>query len=264
MTIAMAPSTVGAKSAWRPKSRLATFTLIPVEDEAAEVALRIEDLHSSFPPDGAFQESLVRQVAVISMRLDRLVWHEWRLLSYAAKRAELVWDEDRELAAVELAARLPKKPERVAKALEESLHGLKWMIGRWEYLEKMAQGKGPWNDAQRSLALDLLGQPSDFREVVFVFDGDAALQAAIARQQIHRLQQLIPNQVQLDARQRDLTLQGLSPFASPALRSARRTEAQSARHLHRSSKCSTNGGSTRPRPTPPCLNRQNPPPPRRT
>lgn len=233
MTVALADSTPGANVASGPKPRFAPFELIPVQNEAEEIAIRIEELHGSYPADGAYQDFLVRQLAVCSMRLDRSVWQEWRVLGYEAKRAELVWDEDRELQAIELADRLPKNPAKVARALEDSLHGLKWMIGRWEFLGKLAEAGQVWNDDRRASALDLLGQPLDLRDVDFSFDHDAALQARVARQEIHRLRERIPMHEAIDARDRALTIEGLGPHLSATLRAHRRFESQTSRMFYR-------------------------------
>ncbi len=79
-------------------------------------------------------------------------------------RARLVWDEDRRVEAVTLAARLPKRPDLVARQLEASRHGVEWMVATWSRLAEGLDESGGWTDREAAHALDLLGIPVGLRE----------------------------------------------------------------------------------------------------
>jgi hypothetical protein len=120
--------------------------------------------HDTFQPSCDFGSWLVETIAVESVRVDRCRLHEVALRLRMVDRAEDFWDIDRRLAAAELAAQLPRKPEKVVWQLQQTIQGVDLLIGRWEYLGKTLAMTGTWDDQQRSTALDLLGVPRDRRQ----------------------------------------------------------------------------------------------------
>src|SRR5260370_41549208 len=80
-----------------------------------------------------------------------------------ATRAQLCWDQDRRLEAEDLAARLRRDPSRNALKLQRTSQGCALMIARWQALGRILRETGTWTEAQRSLALDLLGVPPELR-----------------------------------------------------------------------------------------------------
>ena len=81
------------------------------------------------------------------------------------------WEEDEQLAAVELGRRLGDDPEAAVAQLKRSSAGCDWLIGRWRLLGNglsTAEEGGPgctWTDADLALALDLLGRPRELRHL---------------------------------------------------------------------------------------------------
>src|SRR4051795_6261880 len=61
-------------------------------------------------------------------------------------------------------AGLALDPARVRDRLRQTLHGCEWMMTRWALLAREADRNGRWDEAQTSLAHDLLGTPERFRD----------------------------------------------------------------------------------------------------
>ena len=85
------------------KHGLTGRTLIMPDEEMDAVAEREAQWHSSFRPFEAFDCWLVETVAVQSVRVDRCRWHEADARERAARCSADFWDEQRRLAAAELA-----------------------------------------------------------------------------------------------------------------------------------------------------------------
>src|SRR6185312_10065419 len=103
-------------------------------------------------------------------------------------RAEQFWELDRRSAAEDLGARLSKDPARIARALRRSRQGADWLIERWDALARIARLRGPWNEDQIRLALDLLGVAPELRQgSERVSDDDASAQVALAEREAARL-----------------------------------------------------------------------------
>jgi hypothetical protein len=133
------------------------------QNEVEVVQERFAQWHDSFKPFRNFDVWLVERVAVESVRVDRCRLHEVDIRERDARRAEDFWDEDRRLAAAELAAGLPRRPDVVSRQLERTLQGVELLIERWEYLGKSLASSGTWDEQQRATALDLMGVPRDQR-----------------------------------------------------------------------------------------------------
>jgi hypothetical protein len=131
--------------------------------DRAKVEARAAALREEFRPDSEFERSLVEQMAVDSIRMDRC--HETYLVlsQDQADRAALCWDEDRRAEAEEIASRLGWDPSRSRSRLEQSRHGCELLIDRWEGLGRILRESGIWDDSQRSMALNLLGVPIELR-----------------------------------------------------------------------------------------------------
>ncbi|MFO0950793.1 MAG: hypothetical protein U0835_06480 [Isosphaeraceae bacterium] len=135
-------------------------------DEAEEVARREAECIQVFRPVNVAELFHARQYALESVRVERCQKIERALRKNLARRGSDpdAWDEDRRFDAEETAARLGRDPARTVRRLRQTLQGCEWLIERWEGLERaVAPGRGPWDDAQRTLALDLLGLPEPLR-----------------------------------------------------------------------------------------------------
>jgi hypothetical protein len=125
--------------------------------DRAKVEARAAALREEFHPGSEFERSLVEQMAVDSVRLERCREAYLTLCEVHASRAALCWDEDRRAEAE------GRDPARTRRRLEQNRHGCELLIERWEGLGRILGGSGTWDDSQRSMALDLLGVPLELR-----------------------------------------------------------------------------------------------------
>ncbi len=132
-------------------------------EDRAKVEARALALREEFQPETEFERSLVEQMAVDSVRLDRCREAYFELCEEQATRAALCWDEDQRAEAEEIASRLGWDPTRSRSRLEQSRHGCEVLIERWEGLGRILREVGDWDDSQRSMALNLLGVPLELR-----------------------------------------------------------------------------------------------------
>jgi hypothetical protein len=216
----MAPSATASSS---PPCRR-RFDLPLPADEADEMARRLEFWRRDLRPEGLYHEWVLRLLVIATLRLDRDTAHESALLNLEAHRALLRWDDDRRLQAEELGNRLARNPAVISRKLAATLQGGHWLMGRWQALASLADSGTPWDDAQRSLAFDLLGVAPDgyLRGCRASFDPEpgsdrpaAAVQAALARREIDRLETACDTVLgPLDAEEHELAEAGL--WAAPS------------------------------------------------
>ena len=160
------PRTPSGKNASRQNScrhGLAGSGGVVCPADRAKVEARAASLREEFRPESEFERTLVEQMAVDSIRMDRCRESYQVLCQDQADRAALCWDEDRRAEAEEIASRLGWDPSRSQSRLEQGRHGCELLIDRWEGLGRILREVGIWDDSQRSLALDLLGVPIELR-----------------------------------------------------------------------------------------------------
>jgi hypothetical protein len=134
------------------------FGLAAIPDPEPEVfAAQMAEWMDTCKPSTAEQVWFVTQIVFESLRLARSRVRERHLIHYFALRASLCWDIDRRLAVELLAEKISKKPVQVVARLKESRHGCEWLLDRWRALGEVLEVEGKWNDAQRSLAFDMMG-----------------------------------------------------------------------------------------------------------
>jgi hypothetical protein len=198
------------------------------EDVEEAVQERYEQWAQEFTPATPYQRFLVEQIALNSVRLDQCSRQEIYERGQLSLRAFLWWDDDRKLAVEQLAQGLAKRPSLIAKQLERSVHGCDWLRERWEALGRILARKGDWSDAERSLALDLLGTPADLRDDAGQLSGD---RQALVQQELARLEARKERLEPLDNREREKTFEGKSVEPDARLLRTRRYEAQIRRAL---------------------------------
>jgi len=184
------PKTAEGKDASRRnalKHGMAAEKLVLPDQEAGVIAARIIAWTPSFQPRDAYDDWLVEEVVVSSVRIDHCRAHENSLRTRQAARAAYSWDIDRECDAEDLGARLSRSPATVSRQLRRSKQGCDWLIYRWEGLGRILEAKGDWSEAQTRLALDLLGTPKELRDGPSPLDGD---RPALIREQVAKLARL--------------------------------------------------------------------------
>ena len=123
----------------------------------------LEEFRNEFRPSTFQQESLIKTLAIESVRIDRCRRAGFQLEAQLSSRAKTSWAKDRLREAEVIYAKLHKDPARYIQDLEATSHGCFVMMDRWELLQSCLIKQGEWTDAQRSIALDLRGIPLAMR-----------------------------------------------------------------------------------------------------
>lgn len=123
------------------------------------IALWIEDAKPSSP----HESWLIEVMAIESARYRECRDKEAELREREARRAETAWDADRHAEIETLAKKLALRPSLVQAELLRSKHGIQWLKSRWEGLAESLSDPGGWTEADRELALDLIGAPLELR-----------------------------------------------------------------------------------------------------
>ena len=169
------------------KHGLAGSGIVLPEDEAEAVNERWAEWQSALKPDDAYSDWMVERIACAAIRLERCEHHERALLELASARAGRDWDLERQLAAEGLGEAMPKSPARVALELRRTGAGCAWLKSRWEALGAILEAGKAWDEAQRSLALDLLGTPPALRAAPTPADAEAPALRALVAAELARL-----------------------------------------------------------------------------
>jgi hypothetical protein len=107
-----------------------------------------------------------------------------------AARSKLVaerWEHERRLAALELAERLPRSPQRIALELERTTQGVDWKLERWRTLSYALEHNGTWTEAELAHAFDLLGAPHLDRDAQYD-PAEIEISRTIIREEVERLE----------------------------------------------------------------------------
>ena len=209
-----------------------TWNLVLPQDEGQEASDRASQWNSALRPFDAFDVFLVDQIAVNSVRIERCQNQERTARSRNARRAALRWRQDRQLAAEELGAKLPKSPARIAGKLRSSNAGCLWLIGRWEGLGRILEANGDWDQAQRAMVLDLLGTPPDLRAGPSPLDFDLEGRRGLIRAEVELLQaEIATSLAELDEIDREAAEMGFGPDLDGELAAAQRFERTCNRRL---------------------------------
>ncbi len=119
---------------------------------------------NSLAPQHAWHAWILEQVSVTTLKIERVGRIDRRRRDLAALRAETSWDADRRLDAEVIGLGLPDQPAVVVEKLRQFLQGCEWLMDRWAMLARVADvNDNSWDEAQRSLAFDLLGTPAVLR-----------------------------------------------------------------------------------------------------
>jgi hypothetical protein len=179
---------------------------------AQAIAERTRMLEEQFRPQGKYESSLISDMAVARVKLDRaadlLVANADRVVG----RARDFWDHDQRERALKLFKRLPKNPPQLAHKLAGTKQGALLLLERWEGLSVAALAAGDWDEPQREMALDMLGTPLELRSssTVVAAAGDKEALAALAAREIARLRSRVEQVLgPQDARNQADTIAGL-------------------------------------------------------
>jgi hypothetical protein len=202
--------------------------VLPDEEQAA-IKERVEHWNSSLRPFEVIDLWLVEDVATEAVRVERCRAMEAETRAEDARRADESWDDDRRIAAEKRAAGLARRPEVVSRELATTLQGLELLLERWGALAAALE-KRDWNDAERSLALDLMGVPRALREAPTAVDVDAEGRRRLVAERVEGLQSRRPMLEERDGREQAAAMLGLGE-PSDALKRLRRYESACHRRL---------------------------------
>src|SRR5262245_64392209 len=119
----------------------------------------LERFRKSFRVRNDYDAWLIDELGVAINRLDSCHKRERRAREEARRRASECWEQDQELAAVELSEKLHRYPQRISKQLEQTAQGATWKIERWKVLGHVLKAQGTWNEIEVARAWNLLGIP---------------------------------------------------------------------------------------------------------
>src|SRR5262249_31060682 len=178
------------------------------DERAEQAAERARQWHSSLKPMTAFDTWLVELIATEAVRIEACRVREVQLLTEQARRADEAWDDDRQLAAAPLAARLGARPEVVAQQLLETTQGLDLLWERWAALGAVLERRD-WTEDERTLALDLLGVPGVLRAGPTPLGETVADRRALVARKLARLRARQPMLEARDGREQAAAMLGL-------------------------------------------------------
>ncbi len=206
------------------------------EDLAFTVERYRDELTQLFPPKDFEAFRLIDQAALAAARSEHASHIEFVQRIAEAERARAGWEVDRAARAEVLGDRLPRKPARIAAELKTDRHGCEWLIKRWKGLAQVLESQGTWDDAQRRLALDLLGQPAELRGEHPASNPETPATALgeLVHQEIQALKRLLRSVLyDRDVFERELAEQGVTYTISPENWRLIRHEKENARRFER-------------------------------
>ncbi len=132
---------------------------VPGEDSAA-VQERFEAFEGDLKPKGPVAEFMVRQVALMSVRMERCALHEAAGLTRDMLRAGGSEADARDEELKEIIASIADDPASATRKLRRSPEGIDWMIGRWEDLKAdlLDRTISRWSSPHREMADRLAGR----------------------------------------------------------------------------------------------------------
>jgi hypothetical protein len=199
---------------------LATETLEAIATRLDEWQPGYEKFLSAPEKQWAFE-----QMVVNSVRIDECQRQEVAHREYDARRAELVWDLDKEVEVAVLGSKIAKQPAIVARQLRGSKYGCAWLMERWRILDRVLQSR-TWNDEERELALDMAGLPRVGREELDDPEGLVSGEIAL-------LEELIAGECDaLDDNERILAMHGDPVQLSKKVNALRRYESACVKRFH--------------------------------
>ena len=214
---------------------MAAFELV-FEDDRERLQIRVADWLPELKAEGPFQLYQVERMAAAAVLLERCKEQETDYRYRLASRTEAGRDLDLSVAIEDIAVSLPRRPARVAKRLQQSVHGNEWLLARLRTLTELIsgpEGSGtlrPLDEDNRRLALDVLGVAPELRQGPTALDlpagagtgSEADLAAHQARVIDDRIAQLerfkTVDLVEVEAIDRDANTMGRETRIDPEIR----------------------------------------------
>jgi hypothetical protein len=201
----------------------------------AAIDERVKRLAERLRPDGEIECMIVHEIVRAGVQMD--VCHDQLIEDHIRvhEKTDSDWHADRTREANRLGARIAADPLQVAGQLEESLHGVNWLLYNWRSLLDEATENGGLDEPQRQLAFDLLGVPVTLRRGTSKVPAgqDAEGLKALCEREIRRLEARIVLELEgRDKRARAKDQLGLPVVANDtATRRARSNESRAYKRM---------------------------------
>src|SRR6266446_2601171 len=195
---------------------LAGLGFVKPEHLENEVIETIDWIHSTLKPDNIIEERFRDNIAfhLVCVRESSRMQVARKLM--IGLRAAEFWDDDKLAEAAELAEELSKKPGAILRRLRGSKHGCMIVIERWGELDDVLARAGSWDEAQKSMALDLLGTSHAVRQHGTVLDVPEGVELTahlrgIVRAEVAKLEERRDEFTTIDEEERKLAMTGNDP-----------------------------------------------------
>jgi hypothetical protein len=201
------------------------------EQMQRDIDRRIADFTVVFQPTSEHELSLIAIMARGAVQWDEATKLQVENRDRIMDRAERFWDLDRKEHVLNLGAKLASDPERVQFALSETKQGVDYLISAWSGLLGVLDVNEVWDEAQRSLALDLLGLRREFRNGTPLLRPDSGLDRlrGVAEAEIGRLEAWRRKLLPSDQSERRMALEGMPMEEDGTTRRLRRYAADAKR-----------------------------------
>jgi hypothetical protein len=129
-------------------------------EDVAIVQARFDGLQANFRPSGEAGKSLVRRVALLTVRIERCEVHEAAAISTKIRSAEADFDDARDAEVEHLMATLGENPTLSLRRLLRMPEGVDRLVETWNGLrEDLEHGDGSrWGSEHGAMALNLTGR----------------------------------------------------------------------------------------------------------
>ncbi len=132
--------------------------VLPIPGEDAEVIVaRAEAWNDYYRPQSPAAQHLVNECARATVQSDRVAKFQALSIASQQKEARAHWIDQREKDVKAQAARLRNNSAEARKQLLATAAGCRWLIARWEMLQKSLQGRALWMNREANEAARMLG-----------------------------------------------------------------------------------------------------------
>src|SRR5262249_39666155 len=188
------PTSAAGKARSALNSLVHEMTLRQESSLGPAALVRVAQIAASLGPRSHLEELAAREIARWPLNIERCRDQELVTLATLVDRAAspAQWKEDRAREVDKLAARLPRRPQSVARQLKSTRAGVEWMLEQWAVLSVGLDAKGGWTIEEVHTACDLMGiRPEDraHSPKITISDEDSA--RAMVEREVAKLETLL-------------------------------------------------------------------------
>ncbi len=214
------------------KTGMYSMGFVLPEHMETEVLDTIAWIYEKVNPDNLIEhkltQSLAHHLVSFTEAVQKQIFHKLKI----SQRTLLCWDDDRKLAAAQVAEDITKRPVEISLQLHNSKHGCVFLLDIWDQLGAVLEAVGDWTDPQKALAYDLLGThpalrgPGGRLHVPEGADAKVHLQAVIAAETARLIERRDGDLHDIDEADREQALLGNLPD-DPIMQTYKRGETRS-------------------------------------